>query len=117
MSWNQAYYDSAIGAGIPSDTAAYIASAKDPGAAYSYALSVHQPATAAQATTAKPPPPAPPPIQAPEAVALRPDTQVGIKRKKSRRDALGLTNRGASSAFSYAPSAGLGGVGGSGMGL
>ena len=40
-------------------------------------------------TVAPPPPPAPIPIAAPEAVSLRPDTQVGVKRKKSRRDRLG----------------------------
>ena len=59
---------------------------------------------------------APTPIKAPEAVSLRSDTSVGVKRKRSRRDQLGLTNRGISSAFSYAPSAGLGGFSGSGLG-
>jgi hypothetical protein len=41
---------------------------------------------------------------------LRPDTETGIKRKRSRRDRLGLTNRGVSQ-FSFSPSAGLGGFG------
>ena len=41
---------------------------------------------------------------------LRPDTQVGVKRKRSRRDRLGLTNRGVSQ-FAYSSSAGLGGFG------
>ena len=70
-----------------------------------------------QAQQAVAPRKAPKPISAPEAVSLRPTTEVGIKRKKSRRDSLGLTNRGASSAFSFSPSAGLGGFGGSGLGL
>ena len=67
------------------------------------------------AQTAPSPPSAPDPIKAPEAVLLRPTTEVGVKRKRSRRDRLGLTNRGVSQ-FSFSPSAGLGGFGQGGSG-
>ena len=70
-----------------------------------------------QAKQAQAPSAAPAPIKAPEAVSLKSNTSVGVKRKRSRRDQLGLTNRGISSAFSYSPSAGLGGFGGSGLGF
>ena len=119
MAWKQNYYDSAIAAGIPASTAAHIASSNNPGRAFSHALSVHgDAANQTKARQAPPPPSAPDPIAAPEAVLLRPDTETGVKRKRSRRERLGLTNRGVSQ-FSFSPSAGLGGFGqgGSGGGL
>ena len=80
-------------------------------------LPANGPTTQPQPKQAVAPKSAPTPIKAPEAVSLRSDTSVGVKRKRSRRDQLGLTNRGISSAFSYAPSAGLGGFSGSGLGF
>jgi len=63
-----------------------------------------------------PPPPTPQslptPIEAPEAVFLRPSDAPGVKRRKSRRERLGITNRGVSS-FSYR-SQPMGGVQGGG---
>jgi hypothetical protein len=120
MAWSQAHYNQAIAMGLPPNTAAHIASRKRPGRAlqrnYSNHTQAFGPPAAAGATNAQvaPPPPSEAldrtPIAAPDAVLLRPDTQVGIKRKKSRRDRLGLTNRGVSQ-FAYSPSAGLGGMG------
>ena len=119
MAWSQSHYDTAMAMGLGSSTAAFIASRNKPGRALrnNYARHVEAFGTPGpQATQAQAPPKAPDPIQAPEAVSLRPDTQTGIRRSRSRRDMLGLTNRGMSSAFSYSPGAGLGGFGGSGLG-
>ena len=117
MAWSQAHYDQAIAMGLGHGNAQHIASRKRPGRALERIYSDHvqifgvpkRPGAQAP-SVAPPPPPAPTPIAAPEAVSLRPDTQIGIKRKKSRRDRLGLTNRGVSQ-FAYSPSAGLGGMG------
>ena len=125
MAWSQAHYDQAIAMGLGHGTASHIASRKKPGRALqrNYArhvneIGVPQRPGAPAPSVAPPPPPAPIPIAAPEAVSLRPDTQVGITRKRSRRDRLGLTNRGVSQ-FAYSPSAGLGGmgIGSTGLGI
>ena len=117
MAWSQAHYDQAIAMGLGHGNAQHIASRKKPGRALGRIYSDHTrifgpptPQGQAAPSVAPPPPPAPVPIPAPEAVSLRPDTQVGITRKKSRRDRLGLTNRGVSQ-FAYSPSVGLGGMG------
>jgi len=122
MAWSQAHYNQAIAMGLGHGTASHIASRKRPGralqrnyAAHVQAFGTPQRPGAPRAAAAPPPPPAPTPIAAPEAVQLRPDTEVGIKRKRSRRDRLGLTNRGVSQ-FAYSPSAGLGGFGMGGSG-
>jgi len=117
--WSQSHYDTAIAMGLGGATAAHIASRKNPGRALRNNYSRHVEAFGTpgpQAVQAQAPPKAVSPIGAPEAVSLRPDTQTGVRRSRSRRDMLGLTNRGMSSAFSYSPGAGLGGVGGSGLG-
>ena len=112
MAWSQSHYDSAIAMGLDAATASHIASRKRPGRALqrNYASHVSQHGTpGASAQVATPPPTPPPPIPAPEAVSLRPSTNTGIQRRRSRRDRLGITNRGVSS-FSYRsqPMGGLG---------
>ena len=123
MAWSQAHYDMAIASGLPSNTAAHIASQKRPTRAFHNNYSRHMAAVEAQPVqpqSAPPPPAAPIPVQAPEAVLLRPETNTRVQRRRSRRDKLGLTNRGVSQ-FSFSPSAGLGGFGaggeGSGLGI
>ena len=124
MAWSQAHYDQAIAMGLGAGNAQHIASRKKPGRALQRIYSSHvaqfgtpQRPGQAPARQAPPPPPAPTPIAAPEAVSLRPDTEIGIKRRRSNRDRMGLTNRGVSQ-FAYSPSAGLGGFSGiAGVGL
>ena len=119
MAWSQAHYDQAIAMGLGPGTAHHIASRKKPTRALARNYAAHVQAHGTPGPTAQvapPPPPAPPPIPAPEAVSLRPDTQVGITRRKSRRDRLGVTSRGVSQ-FAYSPSAGLGGFGSGAGGL
>lgn len=119
MAWSQSHYDTAIAMGLPANTASFIASRNNPGRALRNNYSRHVEAYGTpgpEPTRAQAPPKARDPIQAPEAVSLRPETQTGVRRSRSRRDMLGLTNRGMSSAFSYSPGAGLGGFGGSGLG-
>ena len=122
MAWSQSHYDTAIAMGLGHGTASHIASRKKPGRALqrNYARHVAAHGTPGpQPKVAPPPPPAPPPIAAPEAVSLRPDTQVGVQRRRSNRDRMGLTNRGVSQ-FAYSPSAGLGGfsgIAGTGLGV
>ena len=100
-------------------TASHIATRKKPGVRCNVTTALHvndvppvvhlnQRAKHQTGTTSNPSAPAP--IEAPEAVSLRPDTEVGVKRKRSRSDRLGLTNRGVSQ-FHYSPGAGLGGIG------
>ena len=86
MPWSQSHYDQAIAMGLPPSTASHIASRDKPGRALQRNYNNHVQAHGTPQRPGQSSPkvaPAPPrvrtPISAPEAVSLRPDTEVGIK--------------------------------------